>query len=230
MAECFLCVETMKHPVQCLACAYTTCSACTKKYLLTRNSEAHCMNPECQVRWSVKFLIDQFGALWVNGTGGNSYRTHLKNVHLDRERAKLPETIARLPAYHEQQRLKKIAQDMSIEIETLSATLAARKRTLLTVTNEYRVFSERAPPKVVPMFISPCPTLNCRGLVERQSFSCRVCHAVLCRRCRAKKEPEEKHACNAADLETMKLIRLDTKPCPKCASPIHKISGCNQMW
>ena len=26
------------------------------------------------------------------------------------------------------------------------------------------------------------------------------------------------------------MLRADTKPCPQCATPIHKIEGCYQMW
>ena len=31
-------------------------------------------------------------------------------------------------------------------------------------------------------------------------------------------------------VETAKLIRQTTKPCPKCGLRIHKASGCDQMW
>ena len=29
---------------------------------------------------------------------------------------------------------------------------------------------------------------------------------------------------------TAELLSKDTKPCPKCSIPIHKLEGCDQMW
>lgn len=40
----------------------------------------------------------------------------------------------------------------------------------------------------------------------------------------------KRHVCNPDDVLTAKSIKKDTKPCPKCASLIYKISGCDQMW
>jgi hypothetical protein len=36
--------------------------------------------------------------------------------------------------------------------------------------------------------------------------------------------------CNPDDVATAKLLAKDTKPCPKCATGIFKIDGCDQMW
>ena len=38
------------------------------------------------------------------------------------------------------------------------------------------------------------------------------------------------HICNKEELETSQMIKKDTKPCPKCGNPIHKIDGCDQMF
>jgi len=38
------------------------------------------------------------------------------------------------------------------------------------------------------------------------------------------------HTCNTDDLATAKLLDSDTKQCPKCATGIFKIEGCDQMW
>jgi hypothetical protein len=79
-------------------------------------------------------------------------------------------------------------------------------------------------------YIFPCPLKNCRGLVESKSFKCEICGAQTCRMCRMYKEMVEKHVCDKDDLESVKLIREDTKPCPKCTTPIYKIDGCDQMF
>ena len=66
--------STSECPVTCHRCSYTTCIPCTKKkYILTQNSEAHCMNPKCKIKWTLKFLIDIFDKAWLTSTGKNSY-------------------------------------------------------------------------------------------------------------------------------------------------------------
>ena len=38
------------------------------------------------------------------------------------------------------------------------------------------------------------------------------------------------HVCNPDNVETARLLKKDSKPCPKCACMIFKISGCDQMF
>ena len=39
-----------------------------------------------------------------------------------------------------------------------------------------------------------------------------------------------RHVCDENEKATFKLLKRDTKSCPKCAVPIHKINGCDHMW
>lgn len=86
-------------------------------------------------------------------------------------------------------------------------------------------------------YICPCPKDNCRGLVNVERV-CTVCETKVCRRClREKKDKHTSakhvsggHICNDDDIESVKLLKKDTKACPNCAIPIHRISGCPQMW
>jgi hypothetical protein len=39
-----------------------------------------------------------------------------------------------------------------------------------------------------------------------------------------------RHVCDPNNIETANLLKKDTKACPKCASMIFKISGCDQMF
>jgi len=38
------------------------------------------------------------------------------------------------------------------------------------------------------------------------------------------------HVCKQEDVETARLLKADTKMCPKCTVAIFKIDGCDQMW
>lgn len=82
--------------------------------------------------------------------------------------------------------------------------------------------------QVYDKFLCPCPYNECRGLILSRNFTCRLCDRKICNHCREPKAID--HKCNEDTLSTVKLLREDTKPCPQCATPIHKISGCRQMW
>lgn len=69
---------------------------------------------------------------------------------------------------------------------------------------------------------------DCRGLVESKSHKCAICEQKYCRECRQFKG--NGHVCKKEDVDTVKMIKEDTKPCPKCRVAIFKISGCEQMF
>jgi hypothetical protein len=95
------------------------------------------------------------------------------------------------------------------ELQTLEASSAAEKQ----------------------MFVRRCTHPGCRGFLST-ALKCGICHMWSCSECREVKGPEKdsEHKCDPATLETVKFIEKDTKPCPKCACMIFKISGCDQMW
>ena len=80
----------------------------------------------------------------------------------------------------------------------------------------------------VPKILCSCPLPDCRGFVLSSNHTCGVCHKKVCRDCR---EPLcDEHKCDPNTVETVKLLKNDTKACPKCATLINKIDGCDQMW
>ena len=95
-------------------------------------------------------------------------------------------------------------------------------------------------------FICKCPYEttegSCNGMIQSHNFKCKMCEQTICRMCRQPNQQitiidkekgikqVQKHVCKDEDVETIKLLRNDTKPCPKCAVPIHKLEGCRQMW
>ena len=115
--ECFLCIESITKPVTCCGCQYTTCIQCAKKYLLSQPIGAHCMNPECNIKWTVKFLYTLFPTTWVNTV----YRDHLKKISLDREQSKLPETLAQIPRYKKEQKQQEDLKKLSILLQQSKA-------------------------------------------------------------------------------------------------------------
>ena len=76
-------------------------------------------------------------------------------------------------------------------------------------------------------YICNCPNQKCRGFITDEYF-CEICDLEICDSCMVEKK--ENHVCNRNDVKSANMIRDSSKPCPKCYSPIFKISGCNQMF
>ena len=81
----------------------------------------------------------------------------------------------------------------------------------------------------VVSILMPCINSNCRGYVSNK-YICELCNTNYCNKCRVIVKKDDEHKCNTDDLETVKYLRKETKPCPKCKIPISKIDGCDQMW
>lgn len=76
-------------------------------------------------------------------------------------------------------------------------------------------------------FIMNCQSTGCKGFLSTK-YKCGLCEKYTCSACLLVKE--EGHECNADDISTVRMIREETKPCPKCSTRISKIDGCDQMW
>jgi hypothetical protein len=72
-----------------------------------------------------------------------------------------------------------------------------------------------------------CPTMDCVGKLAGDG-TCGLCSRHYCHECM--KETSDGHECRQEDVETIRELRKNTRPCPKCNIPIYKIEGCDQMW
>jgi len=79
-----------------------------------------------------------------------------------------------------------------------------------------------------PKYICPCPQEDCKGFIDSITYKCGMCEKAVCKRCQIPEHEDEK--CNPDILETVKMLKKETKPCPKCRVPIFKIDGCDQIW
>jgi hypothetical protein len=78
-------------------------------------------------------------------------------------------------------------------------------------------------------YICSCIKKDCKGFIGSNG-KCMICNIEICKDCHEETTKKKEHECDPDTKKTIELMKSDTKPCPKCASPIFRISGCNQMW
>lgn len=92
MATCQICCEKLNKSTHkstiCNHCNYETCNDCMKKFILSKQEYAYCMNPECKKKWDREVLLTKFTKKFVN----EDYKTHRENVLFNIEKALLPAT------------------------------------------------------------------------------------------------------------------------------------------
>jgi hypothetical protein len=78
----------------------------------------------------------------------------------------------------------------------------------------------------------PCSYQSCNGMLTQNSDLCGICNNITCSKCLQyyNVDNDTTHVCNEDDVKTAKLIKKDTKYCPKCNFGITKISGCDVMF
>lgn len=86
-----------------------------------------------------------------------------------------------------------------------------------------------ATPEAALKLALPCPVDGCMGFILRPGYTCGMCSTKVCQDCHMQVN-DGNHTCNPNDILTAKALASESKPCPHCAVPTFKISGCNQMW
>lgn len=76
-------------------------------------------------------------------------------------------------------------------------------------------------------FVRQCPVSACRGFLST-AWKCGTCDTWACANCHEVKgaTKDAPHTCNPDCVASARLLEKETRPCPKCASAIFKISGC----
>ena len=185
-------------------CDFSCCETCNQKNIILSFSEASCMNLKCKIKWTDRFLAENFDRKWHNGNGKGQYRYVTKQKLIEREKSHIPDTLETLV-------------DMGNFVDEWR------------YWKKYKQSIGMIEPKKDFLYICPCPS-ECNGLIN-DDYMCLVCKLRVCEKCR---EIENKnHKCNPQTVATVKFLSTSkglTKPCPKCATPIFKINGCDQMF
>lgn len=243
MDSCKVCCETYNKSshkkVTCLFCEYDACKTCIQTYMLSTIEEPHCMKCKHELN---RGFIDTFCTKRFRNV---EYKKHRENILFEREKLLIPETqpeverIIRIrelrESYYENlnslayiEREKQDAYARGLDSSRYDAIENTVRQSIEDITTEMNILryadvSENRSKK----FVRACPSEDCRGLIDND-WKCGICKQNFCVKCNEVLKPN--HVCDPNNVETMKLINKDTRPCPKCSTMIHKIDGCMQMW
>lgn len=101
----------------------------------------------------------------------------------------------------------------------------SEKGDLVTITGQSK--KQEQEPKYV--YTVNCPENDCKGFLDK-NYKCEICKKKFCSQCHELKVQDQEHVCNEDIKASIKTLKKDSKPCPKCSCMIHKIAGCDQMW
>lgn len=227
---CIICTETyttkkLRVKTTCPYCSFTCCRKCCETFILNETMP-RCMNNDCRREWTRHHLFNMFSKVFINKT----LKIHRENILFDREVGLLPATQ---PLVEAEILTEKIETEIEIVNRQMNELLD--KRNLLR-REHYRVKNgaslESATDAAKRTFVRACPDENCRGFLSQQ-WKCGICEKYTCSECHCVKtggRNDTEHVCRPDDVATATLIASDTKPCPKCATGIFKIDGCDQMY
>lgn len=231
--QCSICVDPLRNPCECVYCKYTACRKCVQHYLLTTHDDPHCMN--CKKKWNREKVDALVSAHFRN----SALKKHRETILFEREKALLPAAQEEIVKQEKRKQIMRQRRELYRSISLLyreNYPADQRERMMKELEDqvdaldaeEAALFYGRKQQKEKPVFTIHCPGDNCRGFITEKDWECGMCHTKICKDCFEIEATE--HMCKTENIETAKLLRSDTKPCPNCATFIYKISGCNQMW
>lgn len=216
--DCNVCADTLpaSKRLACPSCQFDVCAGCQKTY-----GEGTCMN--CRMRFTRVFLVQHLGVTFVNGPLKKKEQARL----LEREKALLFESQPlveweRLRRHADAQKRFNVYIRVPPKPRPGEAFVMADH---LPAASSSAAASAPAAPSRQSASVFPCPYSDCRGFAS--GGECGICHRSVCTECRESLAPG--HQCNPDVLKSVQAILADSRPCPRCRTLIHRISGCNHM-
>ena len=237
MESCPICCNdynrVTRKQVECNYCHNQQCTECIKTYMLGTLEDPSCM--QCKHPWTLDFVEQHLPKTWLR----KDLQKHRADILFDREKAMLPETQLHLE-HERNMHVRILLQDIwgcvgRFNERIDDADIPDNIRQLLnTIEEHYSNMPERPSQSNAvanePEFVRNCPVDGCRGFIRNKTWCCGMCQVKLCSKCEVVLGEEDPHTCDPETIETIKLIKRDSKPCPSGKALIFKIDGCDQMW
>lgn len=258
--ECYVCCEKLNKSTRKLitcSCNFVQCNSCVEKYLLSLTFLPHCMN--CRKEWDVEFLSTHLTKHFLFKKYKLHRETMLFErersmfpetmpfVERERQREELSEKINEFNKEWRIIRDKKHSlsdnitfselsvedkinyyrkkKDFEIEEQKIMCEISFLQKCIQIYDNrENNIVEARK-------FIRACPVNDCRGFLSTQ-WKCGLCNTWTCPQCHEVigLDKGANHTCLEENLKTAELLAKDSRPCPKCATLIFRISGCPVMF
>lgn len=237
---CAICCDefnnSTRKPIRCAYCQGNACLSCVKQYVMMKDDPVCTM---CDHPWNRDFI----DSVLPKAFRDKDLKQKREDVLLERELSQMPATQGLAQA--ELRRRETVKQCELLKAEKKSLT--ERLYLINTQINRYEDRAWRLRNMVLGLeplvdddtqlvgpgvqqrrqFIKHCPVDECTGYLSTQ-YKCGMCSTRVCSTCHAIKH--ENHQCNPDDVASATLISAECKSCPKCASLVYKIDGCDQMW
>jgi hypothetical protein len=250
--------NTTRKKVKCY-CKFEVCSGCCKQYLLELNTDPRCMNcsviwtPNIIIEninytfYSQKlkshlmnlYLIKekakvpqmQYKASLLNRESllFNKIKENKKSIIIYKQQIDLYR-IAYYNNYSQNENFIefKIINDHLSKIEHYNTEIEQYKFELGAI-NAHLIKDKNNVSSIRRQFLFRCKNDDCGGYIEDSSYKCKTCNMKTCNDCYVIIS-DENHVCNEDNIKTAKFIKNSTKNCPKCAIPIYRSIGCDNMW
>ena len=238
MVECMVCVSEVPktHIKKCPHCEFECCTTCIKYHInSSQKTEKNCMN--CKKKLPRSILVSFLGKSYID----KLYRTDIKELIFKEEMILVPRS---LPEVEKRKNIRTIQEKITTlenifqkdvhENKLVPGTLEHfEQRGLMTGRVTFynsqiaALKGMKVQQSVIKQYKFPCENKECNGFVDA-NWICSICDKETCKHCHTIKEDE--HECKQEDIDTVELIKKESKPCPKCNISIMKVNGCDQMW
>jgi hypothetical protein len=222
--NCQICLEKCNKNIHCGFCDFLGCKDCVKESILFSKVDPCC--PKCKHAWDFEFCSNNLTKTFMT----KEYREHKKELLFEIEKSKIPNTMSYVYNACKIEEIDKEISKKNEELAKIEIMWGKCKKEIGELKNEKNNIANKKEKRV---FKKRCPNNDCNGFLTTK-YKCYSCQARVCADCYeiknfGKRETKE-HVCNPDNVASFKAIKDETKSCPKCAIPIFKISGCDQMW
>lgn len=223
--ECSICITkfngSYRKEVECLYCGHSACQKCVERYLIENTIIPRCMS--CKTEWNMEFLRSKLSRSFMD----KDFKEH-------QAEALLIQAEAEIGQYQERAAFEIRAEEALKEYQEARRIYKEARLEMIRQQNRYyRVLRGENKIEAVARadFFLACPRTDCRGRVST-GYKCGLCEHFFCPQCHGDKgfQRDAPHECAQDDIDTVRLLRENTRNCPKCKMGIFKTQGCDQMW
>jgi hypothetical protein len=231
--NCVICTENMtkktRKEIHHTCCGFKCCMSCFRAFLMSNANEPSCMS--CGDALTLEFIAINTPISFHN----QEYRKHRTGIVLSQERSLLPTTQHLVENFLEYRKFDIELREIRNEEKKMCIRLREIKTRRLTIRREQEILTNTGNDTKVDKkrkaFVKGCSNGECRGFLS-SAYKCGTCQQYACPDCHVTKNGrnDDTHMCDENTKLTVSLLAKETKPCPNCAVPIYKVSGCDQMW